>query len=169
MCWPGFLGCDSHLEVIRGLPGRSLGLGRVLRRLTITEIAGSYLQRTTNAPHYDVQISYEQIRNFLLAAKDGKSPFYVYNIAGGEELSYKEMVERIFEGFGFKPRFLSVSIGAVQSLIRLTRWVPGLRFLTPEMANRMAQDLVYSNEEAVRDLAYNPRSFQPFAEEQGKW
>jgi GT2 family glycosyltransferase/nucleoside-diphosphate-sugar epimerase len=87
--------------------------------------------------------------------------FRVYNIGGGEVLSYRKMVARIFEKLGKKERIYTVSPGFAKTVIKLVNWIPGLRFLGPEMANRMERDLVYSNSPAAKEFSFRPRKFEP--------
>jgi GT2 family glycosyltransferase/nucleoside-diphosphate-sugar epimerase len=87
--------------------------------------------------------------------------FGIYNIGGGEVLSYRKMVARIFEKHGIKERIYTVSPGFAKTIIKLVNWIPGLQFLGPEMANRMEQDLVYSNSPAAKAFSFRPRKFEP--------
>lgn len=84
-----------------------------------------------------------------------------YNLGGGETLSYRGMVERIFASVGRKARVVSLPLGPLRLLLRALRLVPRFRYVTPEMADRMSRDLVYDHEDAVRDFGYSPRGFQP--------
>jgi len=85
----------------------------------------------------------------------------VYVLAGAEELSYRVMVSRIFTKLGIKPRMPTFSLTWVKRALGLIRLLPGLGFLSPQMAERMRQDLVYSIEEAVDDFGFNPKKFEP--------
>ncbi|GHA16970.1 hypothetical protein GCM10008090_28310 [Arenicella chitinivorans] len=81
-----------------------------------------------------------------------------YTLAGAERLSYRTMVERIFLGLGKKIRIYSLPLrvfrGVLWSASKLTQFN-----YTPEMANRMNQDLVYDYQPAVDDFAYQPQRF----------
>ncbi|MEA3291953.1 MAG: glycosyltransferase, partial [Pseudomonadota bacterium] len=72
----------------------------------------------------------------------------VYTLSGGEILAYREMVERVFVQQGRKPRFVNLPAGLFHFLLRVFSGLPGLGFLTPEMADRMRQDLVYDHGDA---------------------
>lgn len=81
-----------------------------------------------------------------------------YSLAGGEALSYRAMVERIFKGLGLKPRIISVP----ESLMRTILWLAAkvTRFdYTSSMATRMSQDLVYDCEAARQELGFDPQPF----------
>jgi nucleoside-diphosphate-sugar epimerase len=83
----------------------------------------------------------------------------VYDLPGGETLSYRAMTIRIFEALGRPPRLIS----APQWL-----WALGLAVLKPffpgataAMGARMAEDLVFDDGDARRDLDWRPRDFHP--------
>jgi len=83
-----------------------------------------------------------------------------YLLPGGETLSYREMVERVFRSLGMEPRFLPVPLGLLRTLMILGRVLPGYGHLNPEMAERMARDLCFDAAEAQRDFGYAPRRFE---------
>jgi nucleoside-diphosphate-sugar epimerase len=84
-----------------------------------------------------------------------------YNLSGGETLSYRHMVERIFASVGHSPRVVPLSLGPLRLLLRLLSILPRFRYVKPEMADRMNRDLVYDHEDAVRDFGYAPLEFRP--------
>ncbi len=81
-----------------------------------------------------------------------------YNLAGGEPLSYRLMVERIYNGLGKKPRIISLPLTLFRPALWLAKKVTKFNY-TPEMANRMNQDLTYSIQAANEDFGYRPQSF----------
>ena len=82
-------------------------------------------------------------------------------LAGGETLSYSEMVRRVF-----------VALGKTERLVHLPQWLfvllagfisalkPGLKINT-EMVKRQKTDLVFDDGPARQLLAYEPRAFTP--------
>jgi nucleoside-diphosphate-sugar epimerase len=84
-----------------------------------------------------------------------------YNLSGRGELTYRDMVEAIFQAMGRKPRFLSVPLPALRVALSAARLVPRLRYLNPEMANRMNRDACFDHSEAARDFGFSPRPFAP--------
>lgn len=84
-----------------------------------------------------------------------------YELAGAERLSYRAMVERIFAAQGQKPRVLSLPVSTYRLAIALARALPRYRGLTPEVADRMNQDMVFDYAAAARDLGFRPRGFAP--------
>lgn len=87
---------------------------------------------------------------------------HAYNLSGGETLTYRHMVERIFLNLGKIPRILSIPPALFHTSIQLARLLPRFQQLTPEMADRMNADLVFSAENASRDFGFTARTFQPY-------
>lgn len=83
----------------------------------------------------------------------------IYNLGGGEILSYRGMVARIFEGMGKRPRFFALPFFLVALLVFLVRIIPRYRMLNIEMFKRMDQDLIFDFTQAKNDFAYLPRDF----------
>jgi len=84
-----------------------------------------------------------------------------YNIAGGEALTYKEMVVRVFAALGRPIRVISVPLWLFRVSIFLLRILPRYQHWTASMAARMNRDQVFDLGEAERDLSYRPRPFTP--------
>lgn len=84
-----------------------------------------------------------------------------YHLTGGETLSYRDMVSRIFVALGRKPRFLHVPLPLLGAALRLLSLLPRYRDFNIEMAKRMNEDLVFDCSSARQDFGYAPRSFQP--------
>lgn len=82
-----------------------------------------------------------------------------YDLPGGETLSYREMVVRIFRHQDRSPRIANIPLVGFRAMLGLLRLLPGNRHLTAEMANRMNQNLVFDAGDAQRDFAYRPRGF----------
>jgi nucleoside-diphosphate-sugar epimerase len=82
-----------------------------------------------------------------------------YDLPGGETLTYREMVARIFEGLGRRPRIVSMP----PALWSLGLKVAGGRLpgVNAAMGERMSADLVFDPGPAVRDLGWAPRPFHP--------
>jgi len=83
-----------------------------------------------------------------------------FNLGGGEIISYRKMVERVFHSLGLKPRIVPLP----PNLIRLTYIL--LKLISAKgpsaaMFMRMNQDLSYDLTDAQQRLNYVPRPFQP--------
>lgn len=85
----------------------------------------------------------------------------IYNVSGGEVLGYREMVARIFHALGKKPRFLPLPHKGIEWILGLLAYLPRFSHVTPEMVDRMSQDLIFDSGEAAADFGYSPRKFYP--------
>ncbi|HEY4126611.1 MAG TPA: NAD-dependent epimerase/dehydratase family protein [Gammaproteobacteria bacterium] len=92
-----------------------------------------------------------------LAARESQA----YELAGGEVLNYRTMLERIFEALGRQPRVLPLPVSLYRAAIVIARLLPRYRALTPAVADRMNQDMVFDSSAAMRDLGLKPRAFVP--------
>jgi nucleoside-diphosphate-sugar epimerase len=82
-----------------------------------------------------------------------------YNISGGETLSYRDMVIRVFAAMGRNPRTLPVPLFVFRMALMLLRHLPRYRNWSVAMAERMNRDMVFDHSDADRDLAFIPRTF----------
>ena len=88
-----------------------------------------------------------------------------YTLSGGETLSYRDMVTRVFAALSRQPRLLPVPLSAFRVAVALLRYLPRYRHWSAAMAERMNRDLVFDHYEATRDLAFEPRNFVLSAED----
>lgn len=84
-----------------------------------------------------------------------------YNLSGGETLTYREMVEKIFSSLGKPARFLILPTWVFRGAIRVMTLLSGKRGMTPEMATRMNSNLCFNHADATRDFGFSPRLFLP--------
>lgn len=97
-----------------------------------------------------------------LMALNKRATFYkAYNMSGGETLSYREMVERIFGSLDKRARFFIIPGWLFRWAIRVIMLFPGTRHMNPEMAIRMNIDLCFDHADAMRDFGFSPRLFLP--------
>jgi len=82
-----------------------------------------------------------------------------YNISGGETLSYRAMVERVFASMGRKPVTPSIPLALFAAAVVCLRLLPRYRHWTPAMAERMNTDMVFDHGDAARDFGYAPGPF----------
>jgi len=82
-----------------------------------------------------------------------------YDLSGGETLTYREMVERIFRGLERAPRIVRVPPRLFKAAVSAARVVPRFRKLSPELVTRMNMDMCFDHIEASRDLGFSPRNF----------
>lgn len=88
-----------------------------------------------------------------------------YNLSGGETLSYRDMVKRIFLALNKKPRLMTVPLWIFHLAISILRWMPRYRHWTATMAKRMNQDLVFESISAQQNLHFFPGPFTLSAED----
>ena len=95
----------------------------------------------------------------LDAASSPAAANKVYDLPGGDTVSYREMVERIFDGLN-KPRRI-VRIPPV--LWRTGFWLarPLISNANVAMGDRMAKNMTFDAEPARRDFGWTPRGFHP--------
>ncbi|MBX3615829.1 NAD-dependent epimerase/dehydratase family protein [Nitrosomonas sp.] len=86
-----------------------------------------------------------------------------YNLTGGEVLTFREMVRRVFEAQNLPPRMLTVPLWFFKMALWGLKRLPRYRHWTPAMAERMNQDLKFDCSEAQRDLNIVPRPFKLMA------
>ena len=82
----------------------------------------------------------------------------VYNLAGAERLTYRQMVERIFSALDKPIRIIPLPLWIYQIALRLAAIVTKFSY-SPEMARRMAQNLSYDYKDATADFDFNPQAF----------
>jgi hypothetical protein len=87
---------------------------------------------------------------------DGLRPSY--DLSGGETLSYRELVRRIFGWLGRPARIVTVPGVVIDAVGPLAARLPRAGALVA-MAARMNEDLVFDHGPAAADLAFTPRPF----------
>ena len=83
-----------------------------------------------------------------------------FNLSGGETLSYREMVCRVFSSVSKVPCLVRIPRWLFRLAVAALRLVPRYRHWTVEMAERMNRDLVFDHADAARDLGFAPRPFR---------
>jgi len=83
-----------------------------------------------------------------------------YNLSGGETLSYREMVCRVFSTVGKLPHLVTIPRWLFRLGVTVLHLLPRYRHWTVEMAERMNRDLVFDHADAARDLGFSPRPFR---------
>ncbi|MEZ5659106.1 MAG: hypothetical protein R3E83_11420 [Burkholderiaceae bacterium] len=130
-------------------------IGRVIDRLGVFPIP--FGARGLRQPVHVDDLAIACVSALRLGAGIGQA----YNLGGGEQLPFPELVRRIFLASGRRPRLLPVPLFAYRLAIALARRIPGAAFVRAEMVDRMFVDLIADNGPAARDLGYAPRGFSP--------
>lgn len=138
--------------------GRHLSISQIARhiaRFGFFPVAGAASGRRQPLHSEDLAIACIQaLETTYLAGK-------AYDVPGGEILSYYEMVGRIFDALGKRRLFVRLPMPALSAAISCARLIPALSHLTPAMARRMNEDLVFDRTAAVQDFGFAPRPFRP--------
>lgn len=82
-----------------------------------------------------------------------------YQLGGGEQLTYRAMIERIGAALGRRPRLLTLPEAGLGLALGLAGRLTRRPALTADLARRMNQDQIADNGPAERDLGYRPRAF----------
>ncbi len=88
-----------------------------------------------------------------------------YNISGGETLTYRAMVERVFVALGHRPLLLTMPLWSFRLAVRVLRCLPLYRQWSAAMAERMNRDFVFDHSDAARDFGFKPGGFALAAED----
>ena len=128
-------------------------IARVIRRFGVFPIVGDGLGRRQ-------PVHADDLARACLAVLDQPKTFgRCYDMPGGETVTYKEMVTRIATGIGRTVWTPRLPLPLLRALLGTASWLPGLGHLTPEMADRMNEDLVFDGTAARLDFGYDPRPF----------
>jgi nucleoside-diphosphate-sugar epimerase len=144
----------------RGRDRNVSDIARLARRLGFVPLAGaaSGLRQPVHA---------DDLAACCLAMLDNPRTFdRGYDLPGGETLRYVDLVRRVARGAGGHERVLHLPLWAARGLLRLVRLLPGFSHVTPAMADRMNEDLVFDAAPARLDFGYDPRAFR-YQEPQG--
>jgi nucleoside-diphosphate-sugar epimerase len=155
--------CEAHdvawtvlrptLIYSEGRDGNVSRLARLAERFGIVPLAGS--GSGLRQPVHAEDLAWGAVA----AAASPLTPGRAYDLPGGETLTYKRMVERIFLGLDRTPRILCAPAALWRLAFRLAGGrLPGA---TAAMGERMNQDLAFDGDPAARDFGWAPRAFNP--------
>jgi nucleoside-diphosphate-sugar epimerase len=137
------LGRDKNISVI----------ARFIRRFAFFPFFGAARGLRQPIHVHDVALS------CLVALNGGGAINRSYNLSGGETLTYREMVGRIFLAMGKSPRFVTFPLWTFRMAVAYLRILPRFRHWSAAMAERTNLNLVFDHEDACRDLGFSPRPF----------
>jgi nucleoside-diphosphate-sugar epimerase len=146
--------------IIYGL-GRDLNLSLIARfiaRFGFFPVAGAATGQRQPLHAQDLAMACIQALETHLAGK-------TYEVSGGETLSYHEMIGRIFDTLRKRRLIVPLPMSAFSAAISCARLLPAFKHLTPAMARRMNEDLVFDHTAAVHDFDFRPRPFRPTIED----
>ncbi|MFT5535079.1 MAG: nucleoside-diphosphate-sugar epimerase [Candidatus Paceibacteria bacterium] len=82
-----------------------------------------------------------------------------YDISGGETLTYRAMVKRIFIELDRTPRLVTIPLWMFRAVLYPLKLIPRYRNWSVGMAERMNQDMVFDHSDAMCDFGFSPRQF----------
>ena len=134
-----------------GLDKNISALARFIRRFGFVPIYPPAVGRRQPVHSEDVAIA------ALQAAVSETARNKSYNVSGGEILTYREMLARIFEVMKCRPKIVATTL--LPLLLAIAGLVLRKEYLTRDVATRMNEDMVFFHDDAARDFGYRPRSF----------
>ncbi|MGO3841002.1 MAG: NAD-dependent epimerase/dehydratase family protein [Alcaligenes pakistanensis] len=82
-----------------------------------------------------------------------------YNISGAEQLTYKEMVKRVFQALGKQPRLINIPMPAFNVALFFLKLIPKYKNWNADMVLRMNKDMVFDHDDARNDFDFQPQPF----------
>ena len=82
-----------------------------------------------------------------------------YILSGGEVLTYKDMVSRVYAGLGRVPRFAQIPTRLYRTVAGWASLIKGGEFLNAGTIDRMSWNFNFSHQPAARDFGYQPAGF----------
>lgn len=135
-----------------GLDENISHIARKIKRLKIMPLAGQ-------AQGLRQPVHAEDLVDAAIAVLERRSSgIKIYNLGGGDILSYRAMVVKIFQALGIKPRFMVIPLWFFRVLLRVLSLFSSFDY-TASMADRMNVDLVYDHNAASIDFGYQPQGF----------
>ena len=128
-------------------------LSHLIRRFGFMPLVGG-------APGLRQPVHAEDLAIGALAAASSRAAINkVYALPGGETLTYREMIGRIFDGMRLPRRTISVPPALWRAGFILAKPLfPGANVA---MGTRMMKDMTFDSTPAVQDFCWHPRAFKP--------
>ena len=112
----------------------------------------------------------EDVANACISALESPSALNrSYNISGGETITYRKMVSRIFDALGKRPYFIPIPLPLFRLAVTCLRLLPRYGHWSTSMAERMNQDLVFDHTAATEEFCYTARKFFPARKDLGEF
>ena len=108
----------------------------------------------------------DDLAKLVLAALDAAQlPTLDSPVCGGNVLTYRQMVEKIFFAFGLPPRIIPLPSRLLASLVRAIAWLPFMDGLNAGFILRQNHDLTFDDSRLRVQLGFEPRPFEPGPED----
>jgi len=85
----------------------------------------------------------------------------IYNLSGGEVLTYFEMVSRVFISLDMTPVIVRVPKVLIYTAVSLLKFCKKFNHLNTGMVDRFNEDLFFDSSDAKNDFDYTPHKFIP--------
>jgi nucleoside-diphosphate-sugar epimerase len=128
-------------------------LSRLIRRFGFMPLVGGALGLRQPVHAEDLAIG------AIAAASSPAAVNRIYSLSGGETITYREMIGRIFDGLRLPRRTVSVPAFLWRTGFVLAK--PLFPSANVAMGIRMMKDMTFDSTPAIRDLGWNPRNFNP--------
>jgi GT2 family glycosyltransferase/nucleoside-diphosphate-sugar epimerase len=93
----------------------------------------------------------------LQAAFSAETIGKAYNLSGGDVMTYRQMLERIYATLGRKPVIRPTTL--LPFMLDVAGKISRKKHINGEIARRMNDDLMFFHDDARRDFGFNPRGF----------
>jgi nucleoside-diphosphate-sugar epimerase len=128
-------------------------LSRLIRRFGFMPLVGG-------APGLRQPVHAEDLAiGAIAAASSAAAANKFYSLPGGETLSYREMIGRIFDGLRKPRRAVPIPVMVWRASFLLAK--PLFPTANVAMGTRMMKDMTFDAAPAKRDFGWNPRGFRP--------
>jgi uncharacterized protein YbjT (DUF2867 family) len=136
-----------------GRDGNVSRLARLIQKLGFLPLMGS--GSGLRQPVHAEDLAVGAIQAAASVAANNK----IYALPGGETITYREMVGRIFDALGQRRRI--VSVPPLVWRVAFTLAKPFFPNANVAMGSRMAMDMVFDGTPAAGDFGWSPRGFRP--------
>ena len=102
----------------------------------------------------------------IQAAASAQAINKIYALPGGETLSYRDMIGRIFDALGKPRRIISAPPWMWEAAFAIAK--PFFPHANAAMGRRMSKDMVFDATPAITDFGWKPRAFYPQFAAEGK-
>ncbi len=104
----------------------------------------------------------DDLAQVAVAALTREQPLVLDSVAcGGSTISYRQMVELIFDSVDRPRRVIGLPAGLLAAVVRLLSKIPSFQGMNQQMVLRQNIDLVFDDTPLMQELNYNPRPFKP--------
>jgi len=138
------------------------GLDRNISRLAAWIRRHGWLPIAGQASGLRQPVHADDLAKVAVSALSAEHPLTLDSPAcGGSTLSYRNMVELIFDSLDQPRRIIKIPAGLWASLTGMLAKLPAFYGLNREMIRRQNTDLVFDDTALKQALDYNPRPFRP--------